>query len=54
MTIAIAVVLLLFAASVVALVSGVHMLFGAAWALIALGLLLFGAGVYLRSGLTNG
>lgn len=51
MNIAIAIVALLFLASAAFIVAGVQMLAGMAWAFIALGLLLFGAGVYLRAGL---
>jgi hypothetical protein len=50
--VAIAIVALLFVAAAASLVVGVHMLAGMAWTFIALGVLLFGAGVYLRSGLT--
>jgi hypothetical protein len=49
---AIAVVVLLFVAAAAFVVVGVHMLVGLAWAFITVGLLLFGAGAYLRTGLT--
>jgi hypothetical protein len=51
-SIAIALVALLFVAAAAFVVAGVHLLAGMAWAFIASGLLLFGAAVYLRSGLT--
>lgn len=44
-------VTLLFLAAAAFTVVGIHMLAGLAWAYIALGLLLFGAAIYLRSGL---
>lgn len=44
-------VTLLFLGAAAFTVAGVHMLAGLAWAYITLGLLLFGAAIYLRSGL---
>jgi len=44
-------VAMLFLAAAAFVVAGVHMLAGLAWSLIVLGLLLFGAAIYLRSGL---
>lgn len=51
MSVALAIVALLFLASAAFLVAGVQMLAGMAWAFILIGLLLFGAGVFLRMGL---
>lgn len=51
MSIAIAVVTLLFFGSAAFTVAGVYLLTGLPWAFIALGVLLFGAGAYLRRGL---
>jgi hypothetical protein len=48
---AIAIVAFLFLASAACIVAGVQMLAGMAGALIASGLILFGAGAYLRAGL---
>lgn len=44
-------VTLLFMVAAAFTVVGIHMLAGLAWAFIALGLLLFGVAIYLRSGL---
>jgi len=44
-------VTLLFLAAAGFTLVGIHMLAGLAWAFIVLGLLLFGAAIYLRSGL---
>jgi hypothetical protein len=51
MSIAIATLTLLFVAGAAFIVAGVHLLVGLAWAFIACGILLFGAGVYLRAGI---
>ncbi len=51
MSMAVAVVALLFVAAAGFLLAGIHLLAGMAWASIALGLMLFGAAVFLRSGL---
>jgi hypothetical protein len=48
---ALAILVLLFVAAAGFLVVGVHMLAGMAWAFIAVAILLFGAGIYLRAGL---
>jgi hypothetical protein len=47
----IALTVLLFVAAAAFVVAGINMLAGLPWAFIAVGLLLFGAGVFLRSGL---
>lgn len=49
---AVAIVAFLFVVAAAFVIVGIHMLAGTAWALIALGLMLFGAAIYLRSGLT--
>lgn len=51
MTIAVATLALLFVAGAAFIVVGVHLLVGVAWAFIACGILLFGAGIYLRAGI---
>ena len=51
MKIAVALIVLLFIASAGFLLVGINMLAGLAWAFIALGILLFGAAIFLRSGL---
>lgn len=48
---ALAIVALLFVVGAAFLVVGVHLLAGMAWAFIAMALMLFGAAIYLRSGL---
>ncbi len=50
---AIALVVLLFVGAAACVVTGVAMLADTAWALIASGFILFGAGVALRHGLTR-
>lgn len=52
MRLAIAFIALLAIAAAAFVVAGIHMLLGMAWAFIAVGLLMFGAAVFLRSGLT--
>jgi hypothetical protein len=44
-------VTLLFLCAAAFTVVGIHMLAGLAWAFIVFGMLLFGAAIYLRSGL---
>ena len=51
MSIAIAMLTLLFVFGAGFIVAGVHLLVGQAWAFIACGILLFGAGIYLRAGI---
>jgi hypothetical protein len=51
MKLAITLIALLSAAAAGFIIAGIHMLAGMAWAFIAVGLLLFGAAVFLRSGL---
>lgn len=52
MAAALSIIALLFALAAGCIVAGIYLLAGTAWALIAIGLLLFGAAVYLRSGMT--
>ncbi len=54
MTSALVVLALVFGGAAASLVTGVFLLAGLPWALIATGLLLFGAGIQLQSGLKNG
>lgn len=51
MNIAIALIAVLFVVAAGFVVVGINMLAGLPWAFIAVGLLLFGAGIFLRSGL---
>ncbi|WP_189400900.1 MULTISPECIES: hypothetical protein [unclassified Mesorhizobium] len=51
MNLAIALIALLSVAAAAFIVAGIFMLAGMPWAFIAVGLLLFGAAVFLRSGL---
>ena len=53
MNTALAFLALLFLAAAAFVVTGVHLLAGMAWAFIALGVLLFAAAIYLRSGLSR-
>ena len=46
------IVLLMFVAAAAFLVAGVYMLTGLAWSLVAIGILLFGAAMALRAGMT--
>ena len=49
---AIALVALMFVAAAAFIVVGIYLLVGLPWAFIAVGLLMFGAAIFLRSGLT--
>ena len=51
MTIALAILALLFVAAAGFVIAGVYLLLGLAWAFIVCGIMLFGAGIYLRAGL---
>lgn len=52
MKIALAIIVLMFVAAAAFVIVGIHLLAGVAWAFIGTGVLLFGAAVYLRSGLS--
>lgn len=47
----VATVAIIFLASAACLISGVYLLAGLAWSIIAVGVMLFGLGVHLRSAL---
>lgn len=49
----IAIVAIIFLASVACVISGVYLLAGLGWSIIAAGVLLFGLGVHLRSALKS-
>lgn len=51
MKLALTIIAVMFLAAALLVVAGVHLLAGLAWALIALGVAVFGAAVYLRAGL---
>lgn len=50
---AVAVVALLFVAAAAFVIVGIYLLAGLPWAFIAFGLMMFGAAVHLRAGLTT-
>lgn len=49
--VAVALTIILFVVGSAFILTGVHLLAGTAWAFIAIGLMLFGAGLALRAGL---
>ncbi|WP_167470404.1 hypothetical protein [Mesorhizobium jarvisii] len=51
MNIAIAFIAVLFVSAAAFIVVGIYLLVGMPWAFIAVGLLMFGAAIFLRSGL---